>query len=139
VFIHPFNPIVDINTSQNQTESLLGGTYPSGYKGICQGLQFVIEDYQNPSGLTPIGIKVRENNADIRVIGILFQGKGPSGQPGSAGSVGIQSQGLNCLIQGNTITGASVQGAQNWNIYGQRGVDGGGNIVNTPNEKQIFG
>jgi len=138
VFISWFSPIIDINTSQNQTESLIGGTYPSGYKGIVQGLQIVMEDYMNPGNDTILGIKVRDNNADMRLIGNVYQGRNYVSGSRTQGSVGIQSSGLNCFIQGNVVSGASLQGGQGHNIWASRGIDGGGNIVNSPNEKQIF-
>jgi hypothetical protein len=138
VFISAENPFIDISTAQAQTQSAIGGTYPTGYKGIVQGLSVVTEGYLNATGLTSIIVKVRDNNPDIRIVGNVISGLNPHPTFGGKGTVGIQSGGLNCLVQGNIITGASAQSAQNWNIFASRGIDGGGNIVNTPIEKQIF-
>jgi hypothetical protein len=107
---------------------------------IVQGMHSVVEDYTTPTFDTAVGIKVRDNNPDVRVIGNFYQGKDYVSGGRVGGAVGIQTGGLNCLIQGNTVTGASARGAigQALNIFGSRGIDGGGNVVNSPDEIAIF-
>jgi hypothetical protein len=138
VFVGWSTPMISINTSQNSTESQIGGTYPSGYKGIVQGVTMIVEDYTKNGNDTVVGIKINDNNPDIRVIGNTYIGKNfvTGGRVG--GAVGIQASGPRCVVNNNVISGISAKSGQSRNIWGSRVVEAIGNTVNTPDEIDIF-
>lgn len=110
----PHNPMININTNIGSQNVSLGGTIRNATL-VQQGyLNTIGTDHDNM-----IGIVVNANNPDIQILGGSHQAPNYSAPTVKHGVVGVNSTGLNTLVDGFTVHGTTD------GFYGNLNVDNG--------------
>jgi hypothetical protein len=108
----PFHPIIEANTNIGVTPQVaLGGT--------IRKVTIIQEGYLNAKNDSLKGIVVNENNPDVRIEGAAYYAPDYKAPSVSNGAVGLNSTGLNTVVDGMLVVGRPQPGQAN--IFIQRG------------------
>jgi hypothetical protein len=111
-YITPFHPIIEASTNIGVTAQVaLGGT--------IRNITIVQEGYLNAKNDSLKGIVVNQNNPDIRIEGAAYYAPDYKAPSVSNGAVGLNSTGLNTMVDGMLVIGKPEPGQAN--IFVQRG------------------
>ena len=111
-YVTPFHPVIDANTNIGITSQVsLGGT--------IRKITIVQEGYLNAKNDSLRGIVVNENNPQIRIEDAAYYAPDYKAPTASTGAVGLNSTGLDTVVDGMLVVGKAQPGQAN--IFVQRG------------------